>query len=112
MSHRAILPDPKFPNSQPHDSMNAGWRVLEVIPKKDQFKEWPPRKSMFGLYIPDSEPRLIPEGALIHQSVLDKIAQDKTYQPVNIPTKYTAVPLETPPPPGMADDAKEDDDGA
>jgi hypothetical protein len=49
---------------------------------------------------------------LIHQSVIDKIAQDKTYKPVNIPKQYTAVPLETPPPPGMADDAEGDDDGA
>ena len=57
--------------------MNAGWRVLEYFPKKDKYKEWPERKSRFGYYIPDCEPRLIPEGALIHQSALDKIAQDK-----------------------------------
>ncbi len=104
-----FLPDPAIPNSSPHDSMNAGWRVLEVIPKKDKYKEWPKRKSMFGYYIPCSEPRLIPEGALIHQSVLDKIAQDNSYKPVNMPKQYTAVPLQTPPAAGMADDAVQDD---
>lgn len=106
------LPYPGNPASrdwQPHDSMNAGWRVLEAFPKKDKYKEWPERKSMFGYYIPCSEPRLIPEGALIHQSVLDKIAQDKTYRPVNMPARYTPVPMETPPAPGSADDAVEDD---
>ena len=90
---------------QPHDSMNALWRVLEHIPKKNKYKEWPPRKSLFGYYCPDSEPRLIPEGALIHQSVLDKIAGDPSYRPVNIPKNYQAVPLLPPPPPGLADDA-------
>ena len=64
---------------------------------------------MFGYYIPCCEPRLIPEGALIHQSAIDKIAQDETYRPVNMPTQYQAVPLLTPPAAGLADDAREDD---
>jgi hypothetical protein len=105
-----FLPTPGIPQSagwQPHDSMNAAWRVLEYIPKKDKYKEWPARQSWHGHYIPDSEPRLIPPGASIHQSALDKIAQDPDYRPVNIPELYLAVPLPAPPPPGLADDAGE-----
>jgi len=99
---------------QPHDSMNIGWRTIEYVPKADKYKEWPARKSALGFYIPDCEPRPIPEGAHIHQSVLDKIAQDPTYKPVNIPASYQPAPLLTPPPEGMADDAgdPEHDDAA
>ena len=92
----AFLPDPNDPASaawQPHDSMNPVWRVLEYLPKKDKYKEWPQRRSAFGFYIPDAEPRLIPEGAFIHQSALDKMAQDPGYRPVNIPRQYQAIPL-------------------
>jgi uncharacterized protein (DUF2235 family) len=90
---------------QPHDSMKLAWRALEYFPKGDKYKEWPDRQSVLGHYIPDCEPRPIPEGAHIHQSVLDKIAQDPTYRPVNIPASYQAVPLLPEPPKGMADDA-------
>ena len=61
-----FLPYPAIPASaawQPHDSMNLAWRALEYFPKQDKYKEWPARKSAFGFYIPDCEPRLIPEGA-------------------------------------------------
>lgn len=50
-----------------HDSMTAAWRVLEYLPKKNRYKEWPDRESHFGFYIPDAELRLIPEDALIHE---------------------------------------------
>jgi uncharacterized protein (DUF2235 family) len=109
-----FLPDPGNPESiawQPHDSMNPAWRAIEYFPKADKYKEWPPRKSAFGFYIPDAEPRLIPEGALIHQSVLDKIAQDGNYRPVNIPNSYRSIPLLSQPAIGLADDALDDDEG-
>ena len=97
---------------QPHNSMNFAWRSIEYFPKADEYKERPDRKSVLGHYIPKGEPRLIPEGAQIHQSVLDKMAQDPTYRPVNIPKSYQAVPLLTAPPEGHADDAGDpDDDG-
>ena len=44
--------------------MNFAWRGIEYFPKADKYKEWPDRKSVLGYYIPDCEPRLIPEGAL------------------------------------------------
>jgi uncharacterized protein (DUF2235 family) len=56
-----------------HNSMTRGWKVFEYIPKSDSYKEWLQRKSRFGFYIPQSEPRPIPEGAYIHESVIDRI---------------------------------------
>ncbi len=107
-----FLSDPDHPESaawQPHDSMNAGWRVLEYLPKADEYKEWPERKSVFGHYIPDTEPRLIPEDALIHESAVAKIANDSNYKPVNIPKKYQTIPMLTAPVEPAADADDEDD---
>ena len=76
-----------------HDSMTAGWRVLEFFPKRAKFREWPERKVFLGLYIPDCEPRLIPEGAHVHESVLKRIAVEPDYRPVNLPKDYVTVPM-------------------
>jgi uncharacterized protein (DUF2235 family) len=107
-----FLPDPRHPESaawQPHNSMNAAWRVLEYLPKKDTYKEWPQRKSALGFYIPDAEPRVIPEDALIHESAIAKIANDPNYKPVNIPQKHQIIPMLTAAVEPAADADDEDD---
>src|SRR5262249_29225172 len=68
-----------------HNSMNLAWRLLECIPKRSKFREWQKRWSLLGLYIPGCEPRFIPDGAVIHQSVEDRMADRKDYRPVNLP---------------------------
>jgi hypothetical protein len=76
-----------------HNSMTAGWRLLEYLPKKDSYKEWPARQSHLGFYIPDAEPRLIPEGAFIHESVVKRMQAVPDYKPVNLPLKFATVPM-------------------
>ena len=78
-----------------HDSMTVGWRALEYWPKADEYKEWPALKSVLGHYIPDAEPRLVPEDAFIHESATLKIANDPNYKPVNMPKKYRTIPTLT-----------------
>lgn len=73
-----------------HDSMTAGWKPLEWIPKLAKYKEWPARPVYFGCYMPKSEPRLIPENALIHASVIERM-QKTGYNPVNLPENYQVV---------------------
>ena len=73
--------------------MTPAWRLLEYLPKKAKYKEWPERKVHFGFYIPNCEPRFIPDGAFIHESVLMRIAESKDYRPVNLPATYQRVPL-------------------
>ena len=46
-----------------HNSLRGAWWLLEYLPKSAKYKEWPARQTHFGYYIPDAEPRLIPEGA-------------------------------------------------
>jgi uncharacterized protein (DUF2235 family) len=76
-----------------HKSETPAWRLLEYFPKNAKFKEWPPRKVLFGHYIPNAEPRFIPDGAHIHESVLMRIAEIPDYRPVNLPATYQRVPL-------------------
>ncbi|KGT74260.1 hypothetical protein MA20_39910 [Bradyrhizobium japonicum] len=76
-----------------HNSMTAAWRVLEYLPKSAKYKEWPERKVFLGFYIPDCEPRVIPEGAHVHESVLKRMAVEPGYRPVNLPKDYVTVPM-------------------
>src|SRR5262249_16342125 len=62
-----VAPDYK---ADAHNSMNVAWRLLEGFPKKVKYREWPQRKPFLGRYIPCCEPRFIPEGAVIHESVV------------------------------------------
>ncbi|MEZ5823006.1 MAG: DUF2235 domain-containing protein [Xanthobacteraceae bacterium] len=80
-----VAPDFK---ADAHDSMNWAWRLLETVPKRTHYREWPARKSLAGFYIPCKEPRVIPEGAVIHESVLKRIEARGDYRPVNLPKVY------------------------
>jgi uncharacterized protein (DUF2235 family) len=80
----------------PHNSMSGVWRALEWIPKSDKYKECLMRRSVLGCYIPNAEPRPIPENAFVHESVVQRINAVKAYRPVNMPTRYRIVPM----PPG------------
>ena len=50
-----------------HNSTSWAWRTIEYLPKKSRYREWPARKALFGRYIPNAEPRYIPENAVIHR---------------------------------------------
>lgn len=76
----------------PHQSMTFAWRALEWIPKADRFKEWKDRSSQFGHYIPAAEPRAIPEGAQIHESVFARMKAVPAYSPINLPARWQVVP--------------------
>jgi hypothetical protein len=73
--HRYVPPDA---NGCLHDSMNVAWRFLEWLPKRAKWREWPSRRILGGRYLPRAEPRLIPEGAWIHRSVLDRMDRDSS----------------------------------
>ncbi|MEK9284795.1 MULTISPECIES: DUF2235 domain-containing protein [unclassified Bradyrhizobium] len=80
-----------------HNSMTAAWRVLEYVPKRATYKEWPERKAVAGFYIPDCEPRVIPDGAHVHESVVKRMQAEPGYRPVNLPKDFVTVPMPTPP---------------
>ena len=76
-----------------HNSLKGAWWLLEFLPKSAKYKEWPARQSEFGFYIPNAEPRLIPEGAFIHESVVKRMDALPGYRPVNLPAEFQTVPM-------------------
>lgn len=83
-SRKYVAPDS---SARLHDSLTWGWLPLEWLPKRAARREWPRRMSLLGLYLPRAEPRPIEEGALVHYSVFDRIAQCSDYRPVNLPAR-------------------------
>jgi hypothetical protein len=75
----------------PHESMTMAWRALEWIPKPARFKEWKGRSSRFGYYVPAGEPRTIPEGAHIHESVFERMNAVPAYAPINLPSRHRVI---------------------
>ncbi|HTV69642.1 MAG TPA: DUF2235 domain-containing protein [Rhizobiaceae bacterium] len=82
-----VAPDPL---ARLHNSMTWGWKPLEWIPKSAKWREWR-RREVGGLYLPQSEPRSVPIGALLHQSVIDRM-KGMDYRPENIPPTYRIEP--------------------
>ena len=76
-----------------HDSLVGAWWLLEFLPKLAKYREWPARQVHFGFYIPDGEPRPIPEGAVVHESVVKRMAAVRDYRPVNLPARYETWPM-------------------
>ncbi len=80
-------------SAQMHDSLTAGWQILEWIPKSAKWMEGP-RSVLAGFYLPRGEPRKIKDGDIkprIHQSVLDRIRLTN-YSPKNLPPAYDTEP--------------------
>ena len=80
-----------------HISLSGAWWILEFLPKSAKYREWPERQVYFGYYIPDGEPRLIPDGAMIHESALLRMDAMPSYRPVNLPKQYEKFPMPVPP---------------
>jgi uncharacterized protein (DUF2235 family) len=89
-----VAPDVK---AELHNSLTGAWWILEYFPKLAKYKEWPERKVHFGFYIPDGEPRVIPDDAWIHESVLLRMQDVAGYKPVNFPLRFNTVPMPTGP---------------
>jgi len=76
-----------------HNSLHGAWWLLEFVPKLARYREWPKREVHFGFYIPEAEPRPIPEDAFVHESVVKRMDAIKDYRPVNLPALYRTVPM-------------------
>lgn len=77
-----VAPDPL---AKKNDSMSTVWKTLEFLPRLKP--EDSARRDIFGWTIPFFEPRHIPEGARLHQSVLDRL-EGSTYEPPNLPSDF------------------------
>lgn len=76
---------PPDPNGPIHNSMNFLWGILEWLPKRLRWRDWPGRRGLLGWYLPRSEPRRIAGGALIHSSAARRRDGPLGYSPPNWP---------------------------
>lgn len=88
------LPDGRMSYVRPdaegqiHQSLSGLWWILEIVPRKLKWRRWPTRSQSSGFYIPWAEPRFIPEGALIHKSVVARMKKLTDYKPINLPATF------------------------
>ena len=66
----------------------AGWKILEYLPRRVSRFDPTDRPSFMGWYIPDGEPRDIPDSAAIHPSVFKRRGSDADYAQPNIPHNH------------------------
>ena len=83
--------------ANPHDSLRGAWRILEKLPKRAKYREWPSKKTWLGFYIPNREPRFVGDDVDVHESVLKHQESNSSYQPENLPDKFRTVPISDPP---------------
>lgn len=74
--------------AKPHKSLTVGWQLLEWIPKKIKYREWLLRRNWLGFYFPKGEPRLLEQGAIVHESVLKHKEASSDYEPPNLPAHF------------------------
>lgn len=77
-----IAPDPL---ADGHETLTPAWKTVETIPRRKPLLS--KRPSVLGISIPFGERRTIPEGALLHRSVMLRI-QARGYRPRNMPTDF------------------------
>ncbi len=73
-----------------HDSMTAAWSLLEYLPRRVPATSWRKPGSR-GIYLPLQDYRLIPNNALVHQSVKTRMKAG-AYLPPNLPGDTVFVP--------------------
>ncbi len=81
--------------TEPHDSMNPAWRLVELVPRRVPSSSWRRGGKGGGIYLPLSDPRFIPEDALVHASVearLKGAPAGGPYKPLNLPRRYRIEP--------------------
>ncbi len=82
---------PVDPLGKMHNSMCGAWKILEYLPRQHWNSRITPPRYERILY--RMRPRTMPEGAVIHQAVLDRKSHPEAqYQPPNLPGSYSAEP--------------------
>ncbi len=80
-----VAPDP---SAKTHCSLTFWWRLLEVLPHR--YYDQAMKKVRWR--IPLGAKRSIPDGAMLHATVNDKLRVDPTYRPTNLPKNCNEEP--------------------
>jgi uncharacterized protein (DUF2235 family) len=72
-----------------NESMNWAWAIVEFLPRRILKTSLHVRFKMGNLYLPLFDRRKIPEGAVLHPSVQERMDRMPNYKPTNLPPSYT-----------------------
>ncbi|WP_394688317.1 T6SS phospholipase effector Tle1-like catalytic domain-containing protein [Hoeflea sp.] len=81
-------PDPLADINQ---SMRGGWLIAEFLPRKIPATAFRIRFRLGKFYIPLFDHRKIPEGAKLHEAVIERLDKRPDYKPPNLPATYEVV---------------------
>lgn len=71
-----------------NQSMNRGWALVELSPRKIPKTAFYNRLRLGSFYIPMFDRRRIPEGAKLHEAVIERLENHPAYTPPNLPGSY------------------------
>ena len=74
-----------------NDSMNPGWAFVEFLPRKVPKTSFYRQLQIGKVYFPVFDYRRVPEGAKLHEAVIERLTGRKDYKPPNLPEKYEIV---------------------
>lgn len=74
-----------------NNSMNAAWSIVEFLPRKIPRTSFSSRFKIGKIYWPLFDHRRVPEGAKLHEAVIDRLNRRRDYKPPNLPKTYEVV---------------------
>tara|TARA_R110002020_G_scaffold16307_19_gene57730 strand:- start:19626 stop:20861 length:1236 start_codon:yes stop_codon:yes gene_type:complete len=80
-----------------NNSMNPGWAVVEFLPRKVPKTSFYRQLQLGRVYWPVFDYRRIPEGAKLHEAVIERLQNRPDYKPPNLPRTYEVAKTRTPP---------------
>jgi hypothetical protein len=81
-----------------NNSMNFAWGFVEFLPRKVPRTSFYRQLQVGKVYFPVFDYRRVPEGAKLHEAVIERLEKRKDYRPPNLPKTYEVV--KTRPKPG------------
>ena len=83
--------DAPDPLADINNSMNLAWSMVEFLPRKVPKTSFYRRPQIGRIYWPVFDRRRIPEGAGLHEAVIERLAKRNDYNPPNLPETYKVV---------------------
>ena len=74
-----------------NNSMNFGWGFVEFLPRKVPKTSFLRQLQIGRIYWPVFDYRRVPEGAKLHEAVIERLSKRKDYRPPNLPKRYEVV---------------------
>jgi len=79
-----------------NESMNLAWAIVEFLPRKVPGTAFYQRFRIGNIYWPMFDHRRIPEGAKLHEAVIERMDKRHAYKPPNLPERYEVVKTRIP----------------